>query len=90
MLACGSKTTDGSSQREPQRLQVSEIASSPRSDSDMRDDAKPVVVGVADTSALATKHIRCIMQDRARTYWFATDGDGLGRFDGDAFVRFPR
>lgn len=38
----------------------------------------------------AYNNIRCILQDRAGNFWFATDGEGVCRYDGKSFTYFTR
>ncbi len=33
-----------------------------------------------------TKDVRCILQDKSGAFWFATDGEGVCRYDGRAFT----
>lgn len=35
-------------------------------------------------------NIRCILQDRTGNFWFATDGEGVCRYDGTSFTYFTR
>lgn len=42
----------------------------------------------SDTGLHRSKHVRCIMQDHTGTFWFATDGDGVCRYDGTSSTHF--
>jgi ligand-binding sensor domain-containing protein len=42
----------------------------------------------ADSVRQIGKSIRCILQDKAGNFWFATDGEGVCRYDGTSFRYF--
>jgi ligand-binding sensor domain-containing protein len=41
-----------------------------------------------DTSAQIGKDIHCIFQDKAGSFWFGTDGEGVCRYDGWSFTDY--
>src|SRR5689334_7155335 len=47
---------------------------------------RPLISG--DTVAALGKEIRCIYQDAQQNYWFATNGEGVFKYDGKNIVQF--
>src|SRR4051812_23341192 len=47
-----------------------------------------VNINDTDTTFLTTKPIRCILQDKAGSFWFGTDGDGVCRYAEKSFTWF--
>lgn len=47
-------------------------------------------VRATDTAVATGKTIRCILQDRAGNFWFATDGEGVCRYDGKSYTYFTQ
>jgi ligand-binding sensor domain-containing protein len=53
-------------------------------------ESKPEQVvrsAIGDTVAETGRNIRCILQDSKRNFWFATDGEGVFRFNGTTITR---
>lgn len=61
-------------------------AAGSQSDSDVGDPASNLES--ARVAAELTAHVRGITQDQRGNMWFATDGEGLVRWDGKAFTHF--
>lgn len=45
-------------------------------------------VTIGDTVSGIRKNIRCIFQDNQNNFWFASDGEGLFRYDGKTILQF--
>ncbi len=70
-------TSDKSSQEDPITLQ-----------SLKEESFEPVSGSKAGTAKQISKHIGSILQDKNGYFWFATDGDGVCRYDGKSFTYF--
>ncbi len=45
-------------------------------------------INMGDTVSEIGKNIRCIFQDSKNNFWFATDGEGVFKYDGKTFTQF--
>lgn len=45
-------------------------------------------ITIGDTVSMIGKNIRCIFQDNQNNFWFASDGEGLFKYDGKTILQF--
>lgn len=90
LLACNGGTPRNNSESS-QTTQNSEIAFSEINTKGYFEDERNTGTFTAprrDTTLKSSKPILSMLQDRPGNFWFATDGDGVFRYDGNSYAHF--